>query len=181
MSDTLLTSMSAPSDLLWSWRRVDAPGRVFTLRSAEALLGGVRYEPGWRNRFGSLATADCAESRYTIKRVGWTRKHVTVRAPHSRKNLATMERGWRGDGKLQFADGKRFVFTKTALLASEFGFFTEGGAAILRMKPASLSGEAADVEAIGGARSLPEFSLLTLVAYYLYVAYLDDARHASSS
>ena len=88
-----------------SWHQPKGLRRHFELRIGDEVLATLR----WETNFGSLATAETAEGRWTFKRVGFWRPKVTVRAAGSDADLAVFEPRWTGSGTLTLASGHSYA------------------------------------------------------------------------
>ena len=128
----------------------------------------------WEKAFGSLATAEAADGRWTFKRVGFLRPRVTVRAEGSEADVATLEPGWMGSGVLQFSDGHRYRWANTSFWGGEWAFASEAGTVLVRFLPGYSRKKRGTVHVESEARTLQHLSLLLLLGWYLVVLMAQD-------
>ena len=67
------------------WNQPSGFKMEYELRDGETLAATLRF----RSSFGSLATAESADGRWTFKRVGFWHPVITVRASNEEATLAT--------------------------------------------------------------------------------------------
>ena len=89
----------------FEWTR---SGKVSTLASGGHVYAKVTWGKGW----GSLATAESADGRWTLKRVGFLRPKVTVRTEGSQSEMAVVAMDFGGGGKIAFTDARAYTFRR---------------------------------------------------------------------
>jgi hypothetical protein len=152
--------------------------REYDLRAGESVVATLR----WDKAFGSLATAVTGEGSWTFKRAGFLSPSVTVRMAGAETDLASLKARWRGDGTLEFADGRRYRWTHAGFWHTEWCFANESGDPLMRLKPKfALAGHAAEVTIEPAAASNPDLSLLLSLAWYLVVLMSQDAGGATAA
>src|SRR5262245_37270197 len=88
------------------WRQPKAMQQEFELRAGpeEWVVATLR----WQKVFGTLALAETPEGRWTFKRSGFWRPHITVRVADTDHDSAVFEPGWSGGGTLTVTGGPTF-------------------------------------------------------------------------
>ncbi len=157
----------------FKWTR---SGKVSTLTSD----GQVYAKVTWANSWGSLATGESGDGRWTLKRVGFLRPRVTVRMEGSQSDLAVVTVDWNGGGNVAFSDASSFSFKRVGFWHSEFVLADSTGRRIFTMK----SGSGLRQEATLGleneaARSSWRTSLLAIVGWYLSVLVAEYDQNTS--
>jgi hypothetical protein len=150
-------------------------GRRYELRAGNAVVATLCWETAW----GSLATGETAEGRWTLKRVGFVRPRVTVRAAGSETQAAMVTLDWAGNGDVQLADGHEFRWARMGFWHSEWAFTGTGGQPLLVFKPRFVMMRSeAEITVEAQALSLPELSLLALLGWYLMVLINEETAAA---
>jgi len=144
---------------------VEAKPLVSELRAG----GDVVATLAWAKRWSSLATAEAADGRWTLKRTGFLRPQITVRASDSDVNFAIVSMGSGGDGVLDFANGRSYQFRGSGVRHPGLTVSDARGRTILtltldpRGEPTSASVEVVR-EAFGSDQPL---ALLAILGWYL--------------
>jgi hypothetical protein len=154
------------ADVSPRWVQPDVLDRRFELRAGDTVLATLCWENSW----GSLATGETAEGRWTLKRAGFLRPRITVRVAGSDAEAAVVTLQWSGNGDVQLTDGHQFRWARMNFWHSEWAFTNTGGEPLLVFKPKFvMMGSEAEIEIEAQALSLPELSLLALLGWYLMV------------
>lgn len=165
-----LTSTKSKS---FKWTR---SGKVSTLTSEGRVFARIASAKSW----GSLATGESGDGRWTLKRVGFLRPRVTVRMEGSQSDLAVVTMDWSGGGSIAFSDASTFSFKRVGFWHPELVLADSTGRRIFTMKPASgLKQEAALGLENEAARSSWRTSLLAIVGWYLSILVADYDQNAS--
>ena len=174
-----MKTMQHDAAQLLIWQQPHAHERRYELRSGDDTLATLRWEKGC----GSLASAESAAGHWTFKRVGLLQPRVTVRAFGSDTEVATFHPTWRGDGTLEFRDGRSVRWVNTNVWHTEWAFASDGHT-FLRFSPSGgLSGlikHEAQMEIVPAATTFPDLSLLALLGWYLMLLASDDAVGAAA-
>ena len=86
------------------WTQPHVLKREYVLLSGEDTVATLEF----RNMFGSLAAAASEDGRWTFKRVGFWRAHVTVREADRDSDLAVFRNDtWTAGGSLEMPDGRQ--------------------------------------------------------------------------
>jgi hypothetical protein len=153
-----------------TWVQPSALRNEYQLIADDKALASLR----WEKAFGSLATAEAADGRWTFKRAGYLRPRVTVRAEGSEADVATLEPGWTGSGVLQLSDGLRYRWANTSFWSGEWAFVSEAGTVLVRFLPGYSRKKRGTVHVEPEARTLRHLSLLLLLGWYLVVLMAQD-------
>jgi hypothetical protein len=162
------TQPGAPS---LHWLPAKGLKRTYELHAANETLGRIR----WPKLFGSLAEAECRGSRWTFKRGGFLRPHVTVREGSSEAGLAVLELSWGGSGLLKMRDGARFRWERRGFWARRFAFTDEVGVELVAFEPTfGLLRRTGAVQTHGKIGKMPDFGLLVTLGWNVIMLIADD-------
>jgi hypothetical protein len=173
--ETLTTRLSelVGQGLIWS-KPKDLKG-VYELRFGEERLASLRFRSMW----GTFATGETAEGRWTFKRVGFFLNRVTVRRASSDSEIGVFVNDWTMGGTLQLPDGRRYR-GNTNFWMTNYALTDERDQPIVSYRRiggmTSLSA-AAEIEPAGA--SVPELPWLMLLGWYIAVMLHEDSMAAS--
>jgi len=141
-------------------------GKVSTLTDD----GHVYAKVTWAKNWGSLATGESGDGRWTLKRVGFLRPRVTVRIEGSQSDMAVVAMDWNGGGDVTFSDASSFKFRRVGFWHPELVLADSTGNGIFTMIPGSGLGRGAILKLENeAARSSWRTSLLAMVGWYLSI------------
>ena len=145
--------------------------RTYELGRGDETLARLR----WQSACGSLALGECALGCWTFKRMGFFHPYVTVRPAGAPNDLATLRTEHRAT-RLQFADGRLFLWVRGTTRGRERSFHDAAGRPVVTFAPESrrgtLWGSVATVEAGCSDETL---ALLALTGWYrLVLDKMDD-------
>jgi hypothetical protein len=125
----------------------------------------------WAKRWGSLATGESADGKWTLKRAGFVKPRVTVRQAGSDSEVAVVQMDWSGGGLVTFSEGVRYQLRKAGFWKPEWVLFDSYERKIMVLKPhLGVRSAGASLEIQDGAvRSSWRASLLAIIAWYLSV------------
>lgn len=154
-----------------TWTQPELLKGYFELRCGNDRIGTLR----WEKSFGSLATAEASEGRWTFERWGFWRIHVTVSESGSAETIAMYESNWNGmTGSLQYRGGQRIQWASrgpkwTSLSGhSRWWWFSENGPEIAGFSSDNrLMKSEGRLEVSTRGALLPELPLLVLLGWYL--------------
>ncbi len=123
----------------------------------------------WAKRWSSLASAESATGKWTLKRTGFLRPHVTIRESGSDANLAVVTMSGGGDGVLDFADGRSFRLRGSGVRHPGLTVFDARGRTllILALDPGGKNNEATVEVERSDPDSAPKLLLLTIISWYV--------------
>ncbi|MDA4134876.1 MAG: hypothetical protein OK441_04855 [Thaumarchaeota archaeon] len=160
--------MTDPKTNSFTWKET---GKLESqLEAGGEFVGAIRWDRGW----GTLATGESTEGRWTFKRVGLLTPKIVVRASGSQTNSATLTTAWRGGGVIDLPTGESFRLGPKGFWRSEWVLTGSDQRPLMTMKPSFAWGKAgASVEVEPAALSVHEFSLLVVLSWYsvLLVSY----------
>ncbi|HNT26247.1 MAG TPA: hypothetical protein PKM21_17905 [Anaerolineales bacterium] len=167
------------------WIQPAALERRFVLHSGEHELGQLEFHSAW----GSLALAECAQGRWSFKRVGFLNPRVTVRLPDTESDLGLYTPRWTGtQGRLELANGHAYVWQAANFWASQFCWRHPSGDDLVLFSPGSeeqklsnLFKQQARVTFASAAQNLGDLPLLVLLGWYLMILQYDDAAAAAAA
>jgi len=112
------------------WVKVGAEAELYQLQKGQDVIGRLT----WNSRCGTLADAECAEGRWTFKRVGCFDPFVTVRAYGSERTLATFRPRLSGGGLLELEHGNVIEFNASDLWGHRWVFLEPEGSVLLDIR-----------------------------------------------
>jgi hypothetical protein len=156
------------------WERKDRIAREYALRAGEDVFATLRYE----SQFGTAATGESSDGRWSFDRRGFFHPRVLVRGVGSSSDAVTVTLpwlGWQGGiGRVQPTDGGPLRWAPASLfLGVEYLLTTEDGHTLLRFQrrvlksPRTQQIPKAQLQVDPAARSLPQLSVLALLGFYL--------------
>ena len=167
-----LVPFSAADLAALRWIRAADSPVVFTLSSGEAPLAQLR----WADRSGSLAHAETASARWTLKRGGFLNPHVTIRTFDSEAELGRITVHF-NHHLIEMAGGRTYRFHRAGILVPAWQVTTEDRTELVHLEPVregrKLNGGAVLVSPPGTqAHDLP--ALLALTWYFIVLAWFED-------
>jgi hypothetical protein len=146
------------------WTRPSARRKYDELRSGDETVATLQWKKG------SLAVAEVADARWTIKRQGFWQQGVKIRREGSDVDIARFDLGWLGGGTLDPGSGRRFRWGSANFWRSSWQWTAEDGTPLVRFagkqRWTKMEGE---VEVEPAAADLPELPLLVTLGWYLLV------------
>lgn len=136
----------------------------FSLRGAEALLAGLRFD----RLFRTDATADAAGQRWTFHHVGWVRKRFRV--DRDQRPIGAFEKTGPARGTLTLDDAA-FGWWHTSPAQAEYGWF-DGDRLLLTMWPCATGPALAEVRLVEPGHA--HAPLLLAFGLYLFVLAEND-------
>ncbi|HUI22905.1 MAG TPA: hypothetical protein VLY82_00750 [Nitrososphaerales archaeon] len=141
-------------------------GRVSTLTDDGHLYAKITWARSW----GSLATGESGDGRWTFKRVGFLRPRVTVRIEGSQSDLAVIAMEWNGGGDVVFSDASSFKFRRVGFWHPELILADSLANRIFTMTPCSGLRRGSTLKLENeAARSSWRTPLLAMVGWYLSI------------
>ena len=111
-----------------SWKQPHALKLSFDLTDGDAPVGTLVF----RSAFGSFATARLGDGCWTLKRLGFLRTRVEIRACESEAAIGTFHNNtWSGGGTLALAGGRE-LRANTNFWHSRFEFVDADGRSLVR-------------------------------------------------
>jgi hypothetical protein len=143
----------------------------YELRCGDVVVATLDF----RSAFGTHATAESADGRWTFKRVGFWRTRVTVRNEGGDDDVAVFENEtWSGGGTLRFANGTSYQ-ASTNFWTTRWEFQTAGEVPLVRFHTHGLARVEADVELQADAAHLAALPLMVMLGWYLVVMLHRDS------
>jgi len=173
---------AAPGSKLF-WVQPRALEREFELRSECGLCGRLRFEKA----LGTLATADSAQGRWTLKRSGFLNPRVTIRKSGRYADVAVFWPKLWGGGWVDFADGNRFQWKSFNFWGTAWGFAGVREELLFTMKPGAEKTKLSDllktqavVEIVTHPDGLAEMPLLIMLGWYLMIMQQEYSATAAA-
>ncbi len=154
------------------WAQPDAFKSDFELRSHGELTAALRF----KNLWGTLATAECAEGSWTFKRIGFWEPKITIRPLGTETNIAVYNNNtWHNGGSLHLQDGRRYL-ASLKFWSSQFEFTAEGGLPLLRYtRVGGVFHLSSQMEILPAAAGLGELPWMAVLGWYLTVISHQEA------
>lgn len=160
------------------WTRTSREPAVYELRAGERGLGSLR----WTHAVGSLAVAESAAGRWTLKRGGFLNPHISVRGGDGAA-VARLDVHLR-QGLLRTPAGASYLLRRAGLLVPAWQVTDLAGHLLAHIEPVRAGGhlEGGSVEVAEPGRSLPDLPLLLVTAWHFIVlAWFEDEALAASA
>ena len=159
------------------WIQPHALQRGFELRAGEVAVAKLEF----RSAFGSLATAWTEDGRWTFKRIGFWRSHVTVRVAGSETDLAVFRNDtWSAGGTLELADGRSYRANSNFWMTS-YQFTNASDQPLIRFTRVGGTFHLhCNVLVEPAGAKLAELPWLAALGLYLIVKMRDDAGSAAA-
>lgn len=172
-----MKSISEAIGIHLEWREPKVGEKYFELRTEEEIFGTLEF----RSMFGTLATAETDQGKWTFKRVGFLKPRVTVRENGSEKDIAVYQPKIRGDGTLTFPDGVVFGWKPKNFWSTEWAFYDIIDRMFVTFKPGTEKTKLSDlfkvqaiVEVSSEAATCGRLSLLLTLGWYLIILHRQD-------
>lgn len=170
--------MPTQSGTALEWRRVpETKPAQFELYVGHDLVARL----SWLKNDGSLALAESAHGRWTIKRVGFFSTRVMVRIEGTDSEVAEFVPDWKGDGKLTLAGNTELAWRSKSFWSANYSLVDQYGEEVLAIEHEGASTPNSAEIRLGVAR-LPEpatLSLVAILALYVGVLAMKDSETAS--
>jgi hypothetical protein len=154
------------------WHQPEALHRSYQLTFDGHEVATLRFE----KLFGSLATGECGQRRWTFKRTGFLSPRVSVREAGSETDVALFTPTWTGSGWVAFASGRRYQLGHRNFWRTEWAFQAEDGSdAIVLSGPHGLFKAGGTASVAQSAAGMPEAPVMLLLIWYLRVLMNEDA------
>jgi hypothetical protein len=170
------------ADLL-EWREPKSLEPYYELYQGDEIFATLIF----KTAFGSLATAETSNSKWTFKRVSFLNPRVTVREVGSNDNLAIFQPRFWGDGELIFTSSERFTWKPTNFWQTEWVFNDAYGRLLVKYKSGTEKSKLSDlfktqatVEIAPVIPARDTLPLLVTIGWYLMVLHQQDAAAAAS-
>jgi hypothetical protein len=131
----------------------------------------------WKNSFGTLATGESRDGKWTMKRAGFLHPKIIVRNANSDEELGVLKMDSRGSGTLELTEKSAFYFEKGKQGISVIDVERNN---ILALKPAFTGkwiGASVRIDKIEDPRK--ELSLLNILAWYIVLLISNYDNDAS--
>lgn len=163
-----MTDWTAKAGAALTWERIGQGD--YECRAGGRPLARLR----WRSVCGSLAVGECAEGRWSFKRMGFFRPRITVRGEGAETDLGVLQTTGRTT-QLRLADGAVFTWSRVRPRHRRYAFVDASGGTVVEFACAGWSSASAAV--ITGATATPPGTLALLVLtgwYRLVLEQMDE-------
>ena len=168
---TLRLSELVGQGMIWAKPKPGWTTGDYDLRLGEQRLATLKFRSMW----GTFATGETAEGRWTFKRVGFFQNRVTIRTPSSDAEVGVFVNDWKMGGTLTLPDGRKYR-GNTNFWMTTFAFTNEAGEPLVsyrRMGGMTSLSAVVEIEPAGAA--LRELPWLMLLGWYVAVMLHQDA------
>jgi len=170
--ETLITPLGGlvGQGMIWSKPKPDWRSGHYELRLGDERLATLKFRSMW----GTFATGETAEGRWTFKRVGFFQNRVTVRAS-SDAEVGVFVNNWKMGGTLELPDGRNYR-GNTNFWMTQFGFTNEDGQPLVSYRRiGGMTALSAAVEIEPAGAELRELPWLMLLGWYIAVMLHQDS------
>jgi hypothetical protein len=155
------------------WTRVHGPPHTFQLSAGDTAIARLV----WSRPHGSLAIAETADGRWSLKRAGFLHAHLTVRREGSDKDVARLVAAWR-DHRIELSGGEAFDLKRASMLVPAWTVLdARTGGELVHIEPVREGRqlEGGIYEVAPAARTLAALPLvLALSWYFVVLAWFED-------
>ena len=156
----------------WEWRESKKAKRQDELRLGDRVAATLR----WQGLLSTLATGKTMEGEWTFDRPKLFSHEVEVRDAVSNALVVTYHEKWRGDGTVEFSDGRTIEWAPTNFWQTRWAFFDTAERALISFVDTSRLLEARTVVTFHRSDlSDRESALLTLFGRYLMILHRNDS------
>ncbi len=168
-----MITLDTATAVQWKWHQPEALQRFhrMTVDGQEAAI--LRFVKNWG---GSLATAECAQGSWTLKRSGFLSPRITVRETGSESDLAVFNPKWTGGGQLQLASGRRYVLKSLSFWGGDWAFEDDRSVPVLTLHgPHGFLKNSGEITVNAAAADPAELTLLAVLIWYVRLLMNEDA------
>lgn len=156
----------------FEWTQPEALRRLYELSFNGREVATLSFDKG----FGSLATGEFGEGKWTFKRAGFLCPRVSVREAGSDADIGIFTPTWTGSGWLTLSSGRRYHLRHTNFWATEWAFEIEDGTtAITLAGPHGLFKHGGYARVSQSVAAQPETPIMVLLIWYLRLLMNQDA------
>jgi hypothetical protein len=160
------------------WLRAEQDRHEFQLAAEDDVVATLR----WKSTVGSLAVAESAQGRWTLKRTGFLNPAIGLREADTGKDLGRLL-AHGSHGSWIPAEGERLDWRRTSLLIPGWRFQDAKGNVVLEFEPVreKLRLVGALLTIAPKSESRPDLlQLLVVGLYFIALAWLEDQAAATS-
>ncbi|HEY3440413.1 MAG TPA: hypothetical protein VGK29_06670 [Paludibaculum sp.] len=155
------------------WRQPSTFSREYELRSGESLLARIV----WMKTFGTLASAETAESSWTFKRTGFLTAVVTARDTGGDTDIVTYRPNWTG-AKGQLRIGGQELQIRSANFWASRWLVLQDDAPLIEFGAKGLCKAGAELTISEAARGRADLPLLLCFVWYILLLHMEDSAGA---
>jgi hypothetical protein len=160
-----------------AWIQPKFLSSAYELRLGAEVVGVL----GFRNAWGSLATAEATDGCWTFKRLGFLRTRVNIRRCDAHDDLGVFRHAtWTGGGTVDFAGGASFRIA-TNFWHTRYDILDANDQPLVRYKTHQGLRLSADMEILPAGRDVQELSCLAMLGWYLAVMLSRDASAVAAT
>jgi hypothetical protein len=115
--------------LTLSWIKEKSKRRLYVLRHGSSEVARL----SWNKMFGTLATGQFGDKRWTFKRSGFLRSIVTVRVEGTEEDVAKVEFRWNGAATIRTSQGDEIKWNRVKRWRSEWTCIDQAGSTLLSL------------------------------------------------
>jgi hypothetical protein len=157
----------ASEELRWIKPTSELPYEL--LSADDEVVGQLQLDRAWRG------DSDTAGQRWTFRRGGFWRQHVTVRVPGSELNIAVFYSSWKKGGTLELEGGRKLRLCLPTLLKWQWTWRDSQGNPLVHLKEPLLASDCRVTIEKDAAES-PDVPLLVVRGWYLLVVWAREAE-----
>jgi hypothetical protein len=170
---------SKTQERICEWRESRTVKRQDELVAGDQLVAALRWK-GWGSTF---ASGHSPEREWTFDRPRLLSRDVEVRVAQSGELVAVYMPSWLGtDGKLEFADGRRYHWAATDFWRTKWVFYSASNEPLMRFEDTSGLLRVSALVRYGPSPLAPrERDLFALLGWYLMALARRDAAAAAAA
>ena len=162
-----------------NWIQPKTAHQLFELKTQNDVYGILNFPKS----HGSLAEAETADGKWTLKRVGFFHPHITIRNYGEENDLGIFKPNIMAtSGTLEFNGGRKYVWEASNFWATKFDFKNEAGDSVVTFKSGIEDPKLKDwfktqarVEFVKGKEPAEDISLLIMLGWYLIIVLQMDS------
>ncbi|HKW00869.1 MAG TPA: hypothetical protein VJN96_13675 [Vicinamibacterales bacterium] len=159
------------------WTQARLLKQSFDLSDGDTPLGTLVF----RSSLGTFATARLGNGCWTMKRLGFLRTRVEIRACESDTAVATFHNNtWSGGGTLALATGPE-LRANTNFWHSRFEFVDAEGQSLVRYTIGGVMKASGEMEITTAGAALPDIAWIAMLGWYLVVMMRNDSAVAAAA
>lgn len=162
-----------------NWIQPKALNLIYELRGENDLFGTLVFP----KTFGSLAEAETADGKWTLKRVGYFNTRITIRKYEHENDIAVFKPNLMATtGTIQFANGNSYQWSTSNFWNTKFEFKNKNGDLVIVFHSGVNEPKLKDwfktqarVEIIDTKQNMEELALLIMLGWYLIIVLQMDS------
>jgi hypothetical protein len=174
-----MKSLNETVDKNLSWIQPKALNLLYELRTEDELFGTLTFP----KTFGSLAKAETADGKWTLKRVGYFNTRITIRKFGQENDIAVFKPNIMATtGIVHFANENSYQWSTSNFWNTKFEFKDKNGTAVVMFNSGINEPRLKDwfktqarVEILDDKHNIEELATLIMLGWYLIIVLQMDS------